>query len=148
MSHRRARIALAIATLGLVVGLPLLGAWSRRDGPPRCSLDGLPIEPQYQVSIVTQGGAAYDFCCVRCAEHWIEKSGDSAAEVFVTDEEIGQRFSASRAWFVRSSIVTNPATGNRVHVFRSRSDAERHAAAFAGELLVGEDRPFVSVLSP
>jgi hypothetical protein len=62
----------------------------------------------------------------------------------VTDETSGALISASEAWFVRSSVITNRVTRNRVHCFQSRADAERHAAAFAGEILSGNDRPFRS----
>jgi hypothetical protein len=39
-------------------------------------------------------------------------------------------------------VVTQQTTGNRVHVFRHRIDAEKHAALFGGILLPESERPF------
>jgi hypothetical protein len=35
-----------------------------------------------------------------------------------------------------------PATGNRVHAFRSRSDAQQHADKFGGTVLPDAEKPF------
>ena len=59
-----------------------------------------------------------------------------------SDEVSGEPVDARSAHYVRSDVVTTPATGNRVHVFRRRVDAERHAALFAGTVLTGAERPF------
>jgi nitrous oxide reductase accessory protein NosL len=43
---------------------------------------------------------------------------------------------------VRSSVVTTPATANRVHAFRSRADAEKHADKHGGTVLSEAEMPF------
>lgn len=131
----------ALATLLLVVGVPLLGWWARRDAPPRCAHDGLAIEPRYRVSIVDEAGNTWEFCSIPCAVNWQKRSGAAVAAVRVTDEETGDALDAGAAWFVRSSVMTNSVTRNRIHAFRRRADAERHAEAFAGEILQGAERP-------
>jgi hypothetical protein len=137
--RRQTRAALFLSGLALVVGLPLLGFWARRDGPPRCAFDGLPIEPVYRVTVHHDFDEPHEFCCVQCAERWLKHR--PRALVVVTDEATGQQISAMLAWFVRSSVVTNRVTGNRVHVFQERADAERHAAKFGGDILEGAARP-------
>jgi hypothetical protein len=128
--------------LVVVVGLPLLERWSRR--PPSasaCALDGVQIAPIYRVEVVDNRGATHAFCCLRCAEIWLEHQSALPREVRVTDEESGQPVAAAAAWYVRSSVVTVPTTGNRVHVFRNRADAERHAETFAGTVLPEAKQP-------
>jgi hypothetical protein len=115
----RAKLFLFLGGMMLVVGLPLLGFWARRDGTPRCAFDGLPIEPVYRVSVFRGRDVSNEFCCVRCAERWLERN--STSDVLVTDETSGERIDARDAWFVRSTVVTNRVTGNRVHVFRERA---------------------------
>ena len=56
--------------------------------------------------------------------------------------QLHEEVDAASAWFVRSQVVTNPVTGNRVHAFRNPDDARRHAEAFGGVLLSGAERPF------
>src|SRR5262245_48229715 len=139
MTRIRWRAVLIVGTLVLVVGLPLAGWWARRDAGPKCAFDGLPIEPHYRVVIIDARGKQSDFCCVRCAERWLEQR--TPAEVLVADESTGELIDARSAWFVRSNVMTNPVTRNRVHAFRDRTTAKKHADAFAGDLLKGTDRP-------
>ena len=40
-----------------------------------------------------------------------------------------------------SSVVTRATTGNRIHAFRDRQDAQRHAASALGRVLTGTERP-------
>ena len=91
---------------------------------------------------MTAAATRYLFCCVRCAEIWLRGQPSPPRAVLVTDEESGEELDASAAWYVRSSVVTTPATGNRVHVFRSRADAERHADAYGGTVLARSEAPF------
>jgi hypothetical protein len=130
-------------TLGLavVVGLPIAGAWWRHGTPPGCALDGVRVDPAYRVEIVDADGRPHEFCCLRCAEVWWQRHPD-VRSITVTDETTGATVEASAAHFVRSTVVTNPTTGNRTHAFRNRGDAERHAATFAGVILTVPDRPF------
>lgn len=138
----RARPLLVLASLALIVGVPLAGKWARRHQAPRCELDGLPVEPLYRVRVVDQAGASHEFCCARCARRWLRRQGNPPATVFVTDEMGGGELDAASAWFVQSPVVTNPVTGNRLHAFRDRAAAEEHARAFDGDLLTGGERPF------
>lgn len=137
---RRALAAIAVAA----VGLPGLGAWYRRQQLPRCALDGAAIEPIYAVEIIDDSQTSRRFCCVRCAEYWLNRQTPLPLQVRVTDEVTGTALEASSAFFVRSSVVTNHATGNRIHAFRARCDAEEHAAANRGRLLQDGERPFPS----
>jgi hypothetical protein len=143
MSGSSYRAAVALVTC-LAVGLPLWGAWSRRQQLPRCALDGAPIEPIYAVEIVPDDGPTLKFCCLRCADFWCARQSAPPREARVTDEVSGQPLDAGEAFFARSSIVTTPATGNRIHAFARRSDAEAHAAEFAGRVLSGDLLPLVA----
>jgi hypothetical protein len=129
----------------LVVGLPLLGYWARQHQEPGCALDGAPINPRYRVTVVDGQGRSHEFCCLRCAHLWLARqpaAGPGPAAITVTDETTGQPLDAAEAWYVRSLVVTNPATGNRIHVFGSRAAAESHAANSFGTVLTGEETPF------
>jgi hypothetical protein len=120
---------LAVAWLAIVVGLPLLGHALRRPQQGRCAVDGEPVD-----------GTSLDFCCLLCAERWLESAPPPRA-ILVTDEISGQMLPANDAYYVRSSVVTQPATGNRVHVFARRSDALRHAKEARGKLLGASEQP-------
>ena len=138
----RSRLLLVLAGLLVVVGLPLAGKWARRGAGPRCELNGLAIQPLYQVRVVDRAGASHRFCCARCAARWLARQEDRPRAVYVTDEAGGAEIDCRAAWFVRSTVVTNPITGNRIHAFRGRADAEEHARAYNGEVLTGVERPF------
>ena len=76
---------LLLAGLVLVVGLPLAGRWARRQAGPRCTLDGLAIEPVYRVRVVDRAGGEHVFCCVRCAGRWLARQAERPATVYVTE---------------------------------------------------------------
>jgi hypothetical protein len=59
----------------------------------------------------------------------------------VTDEVSGEEIDAPDAYFVRSQVVTTPATGNRIHVFHKLEDAQRHAQTYRGTVLDAKERP-------
>jgi hypothetical protein len=73
---------------------------------------------------------------------WLDARRDRPRAVLVTDEATGEEYETTEVIFVRSSVVTQAATGNRVHAFRNRRDAEKHAAGAGGRILEGADRPF------
>jgi hypothetical protein len=148
MTSLRSRLLLFLAGLLVVVGLPLAGWWGRRGAAPRCELDGLTIEPLYRVRVVDRAGASHRFCCVRCAARWLGRQGDRPRAVYVTDEASGAEVDAGSAFFVRSAVVTNAVTRNRVHAFRDRAAAEEHARAYGGETLTGVQRPFSFEMDP
>jgi hypothetical protein len=125
----------------LAVALPVIGPLARKAPADRCALDGVAIEPRYRVR-VRDGGRDSEFCCVHCAELWLGRQAPASRAVFVMDEAGGREIDATSAWFVRSAVVTTPTTGNRIHAFATRADAERHAESARGRLLTGAERPF------
>ena len=127
--------------LAVVVALPLLGKWARRDDPPCCARDGQRIEPLFRVRFV-EDDAERVFCSVACAEFWLARPGHRPRAILVTDEASGQELRAAQAYFVRSAVVTPPTRRNRTHAFAQYADAARHASAFRGVMLLGADRPF------
>lgn len=134
-----------MAGLIIIAALPFAAHWMRRGAGERCAWDGLPIESIYRVRIVERPGIAYTFCCVQCAERWLERRDTKPLEILVTDEASGGEIDASRASFVRSGVATNTITGNRVHVFRTAADAMKHAEAARGRRLTGAERPFAGL---
>ena len=132
----------AISVAVLAVSLPCLGTWARRQQLPQCALDGVAIVPIYAVEIIAAAQPKRAFCCTRCAEYWLGKERPASAVINVIDEVSGQQLDAGDAFFVRSSVVTNAVTGNRIHAFADREDAEMHAAQFRGRLLAEDERPF------
>ena len=128
---------------GLVVAavLPVLAHRARRQTEPACALDGGGIVPDYRVEIIDAGGGRHEFCCLSCAATWLQNEPAAPRSVTVVDEASGAPLDAAVAWYVRSSVVTTPVTGNRVHVFRSRADAEHHADRFGGVVLLPSENP-------
>jgi hypothetical protein len=133
-----------LGIIGLIVAVaaPLAGNRLRPRGEHYCSLDGVRLVPLYQVRVVDAHGQVHNFCCVRCAEFWLSEQKVKPQAVFVTDESSGRLIDAAAACYVRSQVVTTPTTGNRVHVFQTRGDAENHAGQYGGRILVGRERPF------
>jgi hypothetical protein len=134
----------SLASLLLAIGLPVVGHSLRRSGLERCALDGVAVLPIFRARMVGVASHSRVFCCVHCAELWLEHAPNDAAEVIVTDEVSGREIDASLATFVRSQVMTVPTSGNRVHVFAERSAAEAHAASAHGRVLRGTDRPFAA----
>lgn len=130
--------------LGIAAALPVVGHLIRGEADERCAWDGLGLEPIYQVRIIEETGNAYTFCCLRCAESWLEQRGRQPVRILVTDEASGTEISASQAHYVRSTVATNAVTGNRRHVFRTVEDALKHAEAAHGRRLLGAERPFAN----
>jgi hypothetical protein len=125
--------------------MPFAGKWLRRHEPPRCSLHGVAITPLYRVRIEGASGVR-QFCCIRCAASWMARRGERPARIEVTDEASGELIDARDAYFVENSVITNPVTGNRVHAFRNKQDADASARLFAGFICKGGDRPFADFL--
>ena len=136
------RWRIVLVVLVAVVLLALAGSWTRRGARGRCELDGGVIDSAYRVRIEDEGGASHSFCCIRCAQLWLAASPEGHGTVYVTVEASGQEIEATHAWFVRSPVITKASTGNRIHAFRDRVDAERHAHNARGRMLIGSDRPF------
>jgi hypothetical protein len=141
MNARTAPWIVGLAVLAAAVGLPLVAHWLRGTPPPGCTLDGAKIDPAYRVTIVDDHGQSHDFCCIRCAQLWL--AGQLPPRIItVADEADGGEIDAGSAYYVRSQVVTTPAVGNRIHAFRRRADAEKHADEHGGTVLAGADRPF------
>jgi NosL protein len=104
-----------------------------------CALDATKIEPIYQVDITPREGKILKFCCIECARKWLAANKGRVSAVTVTDEVTGKRIDASIAFFVESSVVTNQSTGNKIHVFEEKADAEKHARDFNGTVI---ENPF------
>jgi hypothetical protein len=126
----------------IILGLPLAGHRARRRAGDCCALDGVPIESVYRVRILDDQGQSSDFCCLKCAELWLKAQQARPRTILVTDEVSGREVEADRAYFVQSTVVTTPTTGNHVHTFESEAAAQRHADRFGGIVLEGADRPF------
>lgn len=139
---RRSYWLFSLGILLAIVGLPLAGHWARRGLDNRCAFDGSKIEPLYRVRIVDDEGRDQQFCCVRCAEWWLQRRSAPPRAIQVTDECSGQEIDAAAAYYVRSLVVTTPTTGNRIHVFRNPAEADKHAHDCRGRLLLEFERPF------
>jgi hypothetical protein len=133
----------------LVLGvLPLVGHWARSGAERTCAHDGEVIKPLYRVRVVDDHGRDVVFCCIHCAEAWLQRESTPPKAIWVTDETTGDEIEAASAYFVRSAVVTNPTTLNRIHVFRAESDAEEHARACNGRVLDAAERPFADCECP
>lgn len=125
----------AIIVIVTSLMLALAASFLKKTEGDRCALDASRIEPIYQVDITPADGGTVKFCCVECAKKWLSANKRTVRAVTVTDETTGGRLDASIAYFVESLIVTNPSTGNRIHVFAEKADAERHAKEFGGTVI-------------
>lgn len=138
---RKSEWCLGLTYLAVLAALAAWGPLARRGAEPTCAYDGGPIDPLYRVRIVSHE-RDHSFCCISCAEAWLRTTTSPPQTVLVTDEASGEPIDAQAAHFVRSVVITHPATGNRIHTFRNPRDAEDHARAFRGTLLDHAERPF------
>jgi hypothetical protein len=132
----------ALAGVLVLLALPFLANSLRRTADPHCALDGGALVPSYRVRVDDAAGKTHEFCCLRCAEIWLDRQARPVRAIRVTDEASGKEIDASEAYYIRSLVVTTPTTGNRIHVFLDRTDAEHHARTCRGTVLVDEERPF------
>ena len=139
---------LLLAGLTLCAALALIGKWSRKDGEPRCTFDGLRIEPAYRVRIVDANGGSLYFCCVRCAAKWLDRQSSRPSAIYVTDEVASSEVESEQAVYVESAVITNWITGNHIHVFRSKAEADKHVRAYGGKVLPAAEHPFHRTASP
>jgi hypothetical protein len=132
------------ATIGLavLVAIAVAGPKIRHRTRSGCALDGMPIDPLLQVRVVDAEEETHAFCCIRCAQLWLEHQGRPPVAIYVADEETGDEVEAGQAFFVRSRVITMAATENRIHAFAHRSDAEKHAQLYGGSVLPKGERPF------
>ena len=129
--------------LALVVVAILPWAADRlRNGSERCELDGVETAPAYRTVIVEADDTAHPFCGVRCAQLWLARHPAPPREIRVTDCATGRELAADDAWFVRSYGTWGDGAPDAIRVFARRADAEQHAEAYGGEMLLASDRPF------
>ena len=133
--------------IGILVLLAAVGHWARRGAERTCAYDGGKIEPLYRVRFVSEEGDR-EFCCLRCAELWLRGDKVGPRSVTVTDEASGTEINAAAAHYVRSLVVTNRTTGNRIHAFMNEHDAAEHARSVGGRLLQADERPFAVLNRP
>ena len=125
----------------LIFGLPLAARLSRRGEQGRCALDGAAIEPRFRVRLVNARGVNRTFCSLTCLANWLSHETD-IVDLYLTDEQSGREIDAESAWLVRSSVITHPASGNKIHCFARREDALRHAGIARGQLLTEIEKPW------
>ncbi len=133
----------ALFGLAIATALPILGNLARDDARRRCALDGQTIDSLYAVRVMADTNREYPFCCLTCAELWIDRARATPRKIVVVDEASGTPIDASAAYYVDgSSVKSNAPTGDRRHVFRKLADAQSHAATYRGRVLSGDERPF------
>jgi ribosomal protein L24E len=98
----------------------------------RCDYDGARIEPLYGVCFSLQDGSEKRFCSIVCASMSFQELKGRIKEVMVVDEVSEKKISVSQAFFIESEVITTLHVKNRIHVFSSREDAERHLKRFNG----------------
>ena len=125
-----------------VVGIPVAGKLVRREGAPRCEMDGVRIEPASRVRAVEEDGDSHTFCCPRCARRWIDRQEEPPVAVYVIDEVGHKEIEVHSAHFVHSAVVTDPVTGNHIRAFRDEAAAEAHVETFGGWVLDPAENPF------
>ena len=103
-------------------------------------MDGQRLSPSLRVDLKMADGTSHAFCTIACAQRWVaQQSGVAAKEAVVRDAITGEPLDADVAFFVRSKVVTDRATGNDIHAFRFRTDALEHIRRFGGRII---DDPF------
>lgn len=133
--------ALYAAGIGFMSALPIVSAALQGGGHERCDLDGVALPDLFRVRIEDAEGASRRFCSVLCAESWLAATAMLPRRVFVVDESTGNEIATANAWFVRSTVIVSPATGERLHAFARKEDAEAHVATYGGFVLHGAERP-------
>ncbi|MGD9074916.1 MAG: hypothetical protein PVJ69_06865, partial [Desulfobacteraceae bacterium] len=120
-------IAASISTLVVV--------FQHRSSSQKCSLDGIRIDPLYEVNIIQEGETSYRFSCVLSAQLWLKGNSEPISAIWVTDETTGEKIRAELAYYVESNVITTPHIGNRVHAFSHEKAAELHAKQYKGKLV-------------
>ncbi len=144
MTQRSQLVAMAGAGLLLAAFIPMLGFVLAPPTGPRCATDGVALTDAPVVHLIGPRGEVQRFCCVTCAQSWLDYSEGSVARALVTDANTGDSFDARHAWFTRSGVVAQPATGDRLHAFQSRAAAQEHSTAFGGVVLTSSEVPLTT----
>jgi len=135
MTQKTKKRSGVLAALTLILLLPLVGTWARRGREKCCAFDGEKILSIYRVRVVDEEGASHVFCGFTCAEKWIAAQGAKPTIIFVADEQSGREIPAASAIYVRSEVITGHVSGNKIHTFENRRDAENHARSYRGTIL-------------
>ncbi len=116
--------------------LPVVAWVIRGERAEGCYFDGQAIVDRFQVQI-EEGEHKRLFCCIGCAVRWwkTQTKPRSVSRILVTDEKGGQLFSADRAIFVESTVITNSVMGNRIHAFLEMEAAASHRENYSGVIL-------------
>jgi hypothetical protein len=101
----------------------------------RCSLDGSQIASFYEVTITYNDETEKHFSCILSAQLWLDENRGSIESIMVTDEVAGEKIGSKKAFFVASNVVTNSFTGNKIHVFKDKTEAMFHAKKNNGTLI-------------
>jgi len=128
--------------VGLMALLPLAASLVRSRPAAVCAADGVLLGDPPAACISLRDGPTHGFCCIGCARRWIASTGSRPATILVRDETSGRLIDAASAHYAWSPVVTQPATGDRLHAFALGTDARRHAAVYRGTLLSGRVDPF------
>lgn len=138
MNRRAAATLLFVAGVAAAGAAPTIAHAIRGDRGDRCDLDGARIDLSARVRIADAISGSHEFCCVHCAERWMESSGRVPGEILVTDETSGNEVDARVAWFV---WMRAPGESG-IRAFADEQEARRHAAAFGSTVLTADERPF------
>ena len=123
---------------GLIIAacLSVLGIFFQsRQGSWRCALDGSVINPLYEVEIIEANELSRKFSCIGNALIWLKRNPRAVRIIRVTDERTQEKITAEKAFYVLSTVMTTPHTGDKIHVFGSREAAQAHARQFAGAMV-------------
>ena len=123
MSRRAVVIATALA---LAVGIPFVATAIRGKPVSGCARDGVPLDGLFMARLVTTDGSVFSFCSVHCSRDWWDHHKGAVQSVTVRDETTKDDIDAATAWFVRSAVLASRASGERIHAFGRRADAELH----------------------
>ena len=128
-SHLIAALIIAAIISSLTV------VFQQHSSPLRCSLDGILIDPLYEVTIIRKDEPPYNFSCILTAQIWWMENSGRLSSIWVTDEMTGEKIRAELAYYVESNVITTPHTGNRIHVFAGENAAKLHARQYDGKFV-------------
>ena len=148
------KMAFFIKGLLIAACLSVLGVFFQpRQASWRCALDGSVINPIYEVEIIEANELSKKFSCVGNALIWLKRNPRAVRLIRVTDERTQEKITAEKAFYVLSTVMTTPHTGDKIHVFGSRDAAQAHARQFAGVMVdnplrVCKEKPPILTLCP
>jgi hypothetical protein len=117
----------------------LVAVLQHRSSSTRCSLDGIRIDPLYEVTIIRKNETPHNFSCILSAQIWLTENAELPSSVWVTDEVTGKKIRAELAYYVESDVVTTAHTGNRIHAFAGEKAAKIHVRQYKGKFV---ENPF------